>query len=341
MHHPLTGEDCGDLPALDAASREWRERRAAQLLDQPHAADWHAARAAGLRRGFASAVGRCSTWTAARCSCGAKSVATRCSRRVCPSCATRKRQRTYSRLREGMAREAAAAVAQWSAGRGRLPVGDHRRLVPRWTMITLTLAHSGDLAADLARLRGGWDRMRAWLRAELGRMPAFAVVIEVTPGRDGLGHVHAHVAILLPWVSWGRIRAAWAGHVGQDDASVDFNAGGKRGTKTRNARRNPDGCAKYLAKYVGKPAKDLPLALKSAWLDACYQRRDVTCSRGLLAPTIATPCSVCGGSCTPARGGGAWHEWSALLARQRGEGPRVLAVPWDALAACVIARQLE
>ena len=333
MHHPLTGEDCGDLAALDGASLPWRERRAAALVSKPHAADWHAARAAGLRRGFAAAVGRCSTWTAARCRCGAKSVATRCSRRVCPACAERKRRRTYARLREGMAREAAAAALAWSKGRGRGPAGPHRALVPRWTMMTLTLAHSGDLGADLARLRSGWNRLRAWLRAELGAAPVFAFVVEVTEGRDKLGHVHAHVAILLPWLSWARVREAWARHIGQEDASIDFNQGPKRG----NARKGPDGAAKYLAKYVGKPAKNLSIDLQSRWLDACYQRRDVTCSRGLLAKTVPAPCSACGGSCTPSRGGGAWHEWTAELARQRPETLKNPPIPWTDAIACAFS----
>lgn len=336
--HPLTGEDCGDLPALDRASLHWRERRAAQLVNRPRAADWHAARAAGLRRGFEAAVRRCSTWTAARCRCGERSAPTRCSRRVCAVCADKKRKRVFARLREGMDREARAAVARWSEGRGRLPAGEHRKAVPRWTMMTLTLRHSGDLTADLARIRRGWDRMRAWMRAELGRMPPFAFVVEVTPGRDQLGHVHAHVAILLPWVSWGRIRAAWAGHVGQDDASVDFNAGGKRGAKGRNARRNPVDAARYLAKYVGKPAKSLPVELQSDWLDACYQRRDVTCSRGLLAALPPQPCPTCGHTCTAARGGGAWHEWAAVMAAQRPETARPLAIPWTDITSCVLSR---
>ena len=334
MHHPLTGEDCGDLAALDGASLPWRERRAAALLNRPRVGEWHAARAEGLRRGFAAAVNRCMTWTAARCRCGARSVASRCSRRVCPVCVEKKRRRTFSRLREGMTREATAATAEWSNGRGRLPVGDHRRMVPRWTMLTLTLRHSGDLTADLARLRKGWDRLRAWLRVELGAMPAFAFVVELTAGRDGRGHVHAHVAILLPWLSWGRVREAWARHIGQEDASIDFNAGPRRG----NARRKPDGAAKYLAKYVGKPSKSLPLDLQSAWLDACYQRRDVTCSRGLLRPTVAQPCETCGGTCSAVRGGGAWHEWTAELVRQRPETLKEPPIPWTDALACAFSQ---
>lgn len=329
--HPLTGADCGDLDALDGASLPWRERRAAALLNRPHAADWHAARAEGLRRGFARAVGRCQTWTAARCRCGQKSAPTRCSRRVCAECAKRRQQRTFSRLREGMARELARVRAEWSAGRGRLPVGDHRRLVPRWTMVTLTLRHSGNLTADLARLRAGWDRMRAWLRRRLGRVPAFAFVVEVTEGRDGAGHVHAHVAILLPWLAWGDIRAAWAGHVDQSDASVGFSTG-------KQARSSPEKAASYLAKYVGKPPKTLPLDVLSSWLDASYGRRDVTCSRGLLAPTMAAACSSCGGACTPARGGGAWHLWSAMMA-ERAPRHEIQAVPWTDIVACVLSRE--
>lgn len=228
-----------------------------------------------------------------------------------------------------MTRELESELAEWSRGRGRLPAGEHRRLVPRWTLVTLTLRHSGDLTADLTRLRRGWDRMRSWLRAELGRVPPFALVIETTPGRDGAGHVHAHACILLPWVAWGRMRAAWARHVGQDDAQVDFSAAARRGT----GRLRPDAAARYVAKYVGKPAKTLETDLLSAWLDASYQRRSVTCSRGLLARTVPAPCAECGGACSRERGGGPWHAWTAVLVAQA--GPPRLCVEWptDRIAA--------
>jgi hypothetical protein len=179
-------------------------------------------------------------------------------------------------------------------------------------MVTLTLAHSGDVHADVRRGTRAWDRWRAWLRSVIGSAPQYLRVREVTPGTDRAGHVHWHVIMAMPWVDWSRARAAWARAVHQSDAQVDFGRSS-----------SADAAARYVAKYVAKGSVD------DAWdpwlaartIDATYMRRAWTTSRAVGRVVAAAcarpsdPCRACGADVGYVRGRPTDAEYRAMLAR--------------------------
>jgi hypothetical protein len=92
----------------------------------------------------------------------------------------------------------------------------------RWSekFITLTLPHSGDVAADVQELLRAWrkfwravqDYMKKHVLCadkHLLSMLRFTRVIEVTPGLDGQGHAHMHVWFFGPYLDQARIAHLW------------------------------------------------------------------------------------------------------------------------------------
>jgi hypothetical protein len=176
-------------------------------------------------------------------------------------------------------------------------------------MVTLTMRHSGDVAADVRRIARAWHRWCAWMRATIGHAPPYMRVREVTQGRSRDGHVHYHVIIALPFISWARARASWARAVAQDDAQVDF---GRASTAASAAR--------YVAKYVAKGS------LTDAWdphlaarvVDATYGTRTWTVARAVSVALRGAHephhCPACGASATAVRGAPTVEEYLAALA---------------------------
>jgi hypothetical protein len=179
-------------------------------------------------------------------------------------------------------------------------------------MVTLTLRHSGDIAADVRRGTRAWDRWRAWLRSTIGASPHYIRVREVTPGTDRAGHVHWHVVMAMPWVDWSRARAAWARAVHQSDAQVDFGRAS-----------SADAAARYVAKYVSKGSVDYTWDpwLAARAIDAVYGTRAWTTSRAIGRAVAAAcnrpsdPCRACGADVAYVRGRPTDAEYRAMLAR--------------------------
>src|SRR4051812_17561858 len=96
---------------------------------------------------------------------------------TCTSCQRARARRMGARMRAGL--EAAIAARP-----GEMIV-----------LVTLTLRHSGDLEVDRKALAGGWRRLYKSLHDEYGKFP-YVGVWEVTPGADGKGHLHMHVAVV-------------------------------------------------------------------------------------------------------------------------------------------------
>jgi hypothetical protein len=217
----------------------------------------------------------------------------------------------YRRARVAVRAISRMADIAWRAtwrGRGRPRPGTR----PVVRMVTLTLRHSGDIAADVRRGTRAWDRWRAWLRSVVGSAPQYIRVREITPGNDRSGHVHWHVVMAMPWVDWSRARAAWARAVHQSDAQVDFGRAS-----------SVDASARYVAKYVAKWSVDDTWDpwLASRVIDATYMRRAWTTSRAVGRAVAAAcsrtsdPCRACGADVGYVRGRPTDAEYRAMLAR--------------------------
>lgn len=164
------------------------------------------------------------------------------------------------------------------------------RSAPRWSMMTLTVRHSGDVGADRERIAAGWRRLRSWLHERQGSN-AFVLVWEITPGADGVGHVHAHVLIPLVWLDYAELRAAWSRATDGHGERIHV-AQGKYG------RGGAGGAAAYIAKYASKGSVSLgeSHAVAAAWYRATYAKR--WCSTSVRWWFVEPPkhCRCCGAS---------------------------------------------
>jgi hypothetical protein len=215
------------------------------------------------------------------CKCGTRVVPSGCGLRwLCETC----QRRTYGRFRRRLLRALGAHVhaAQRAQVHGR---GKQRRAV----LMTLTARHSGDLGRDREVLVAGWRRLRMWLHRRLGGKGkgrfVYALAWELTPGTDGLGHLHAHVVALLPWVDWGDVRTEWLRATGGESLSIDL----------KSSALGVESAAKYMAKYASKGVQlaDLAPEVAAGALDAMYMQRAVSASHGFWLPDPCG-CSKCG-----------------------------------------------
>lgn len=153
----------------------------------------------------------------------------------------------------------------------------------RWTLVTLTAPHSGDLDADRKRIATGWARLRAWLHHRQGSLP-YLLCWEITPGSDGTGHVHAHVLTLWPWLDYGDLNRAWSRAVRAESARIDVQ-------RARSHR----GAARYVQKYATKGCAAMGGTVAAGWYRATYGRRWASTSIGWWCGTDnRSECPVCG-----------------------------------------------
>jgi hypothetical protein len=141
-------------------------------------------------------------------------------------------------------------------------------------LVTLTLRHSGDLEVDRKALAGGWRRLYKSLHDEYGKFP-YVGVWEVTPGADGKGHLHMHVAVVWPWRDWSHVRALWL-RACPESERITFVAGRRDGR-----RSDPKSVANYLGKYLSKGIEtiDYTPELRTRIVAASYNTRWVFTSR--------------------------------------------------------------
>ena len=262
----------GDLAAESRLRR--LAARAARCAARAHA------RVERLRHDLAPRVAKCEVaqrWVRCGCADGApQPLARSCNvRLLCSRCDARRARRLRRRL--------VAAVAHHVEELRRA------RRSARVRMITLTVAHSGDLRRDRAELTAGWRTLRKQLGRWWGDPPRFALCWEHTPGRDGLGHVHAHVVVLggPSWWSYAAIQRTWRSACPRSS-----------GLHVATSRGGASAAARYLSKYVTKGLAELPDdapdELRAQLLAACYQARMVSTSRGFWVPLDQLPCRYCG-----------------------------------------------
>ena len=185
----------------------------------------------------------------------------------------------------------------------------------RIVMMTITIRHSGDVALDHERIWKGFTYFRKKYHSRWGRFP-YAQIWEVTPGADGLGHVHAHVALIIPWRPFATLRRWFVTGCGRDpeadqyDASeqpdpqrrgrslcehVNFSTGySRKGTRRKSASTGRS-AAKYLAKYVSKGVDVAGFSAElRADVSACfYSKRSISTSWRFWVPRLCA-CEHCG-----------------------------------------------
>lgn len=225
-----------------------------------------------------------------RCSCeggAARPVPVDCRQRtVCEGC----RKRWAIRMRKRILEAAPRWIEKMTRGR-------HRARV---RMITLTVAHSGDLALDRAELVKGWEGLRKQLHKWFGEALPFCLVWETTPGADGLGHEHAHVIVIggPGWWNYSAIQRTWR-NVCPRSSHLDIQT-----TKGDQARA----AARYLSKYATKGVSigsAWPDPLIAQWIAAHYGKRWISTS--LRFWQVPEPiCKHCGERCQRAPKPNGW-----------------------------------
>jgi hypothetical protein len=138
-------------------------------------------------------------------------------------------------------------------------------------LVTLTGPHSGDVAQDRAALGAAWRRLTK--AASAGRWwGAYALTWEVTAGKSGTPHVHAHVACVSSWIPYEELHEAWRRAM-PGALVLDVQA-------PQRARNESGRAANYLAKYVTKGIEPGELTGQQAGslLVAFHGRRKVTTS---------------------------------------------------------------
>ena len=243
-------------------------------------------RVAAITRSYASRLAECGTkGCVVKCGCkGRRDVRVYGCRShlVCGACRRTRAKRLGARVRAGL--EVAAAAAPQS----------------KIVLVTLTLRHSGDVAADRAALAAGWRALYLRLyRRGWGRCP-YVGVWEVTPGDDGRGHVHAHIAVVWPWIDWGVVRELWLESCPESER-ITFVARRRDGRPS-----DPRSVATYLGKYLSKGVQtaDFSPELRADVVAMAYQSRWVFSSVRFWQPWVP----VCPGCKLPrVRAQYRWH----------------------------------
>lgn len=279
--------------------RERWEARSADPLLMPSQNVYAGHRARRLKRTYASAPEGCERVAVpVRCGCaGRREVRTYTCRQhlVCSVCRVKRAKKTRARIRAGV-------EAQELELRGRMHA----------VLVTLTVRHTGDLGGDRRRLVAGWRRFYKKLRRVIGPFP-YVGTHELTTGRDGLGHPHAHLIVFWPWFDWRLASKLWKWAIDDDEANIDMK-------KARSVR----GAAKYLGKYVSKgvDTDDFTPALRARALAGTYGSRWLFSSVRFWIP-FEPLCPCCGQPVvrdTVRLSADSNHRWEAWLA-SRGDNP--------------------
>ncbi len=236
------------------------------------------ARVRALTRDLAPRVVVCGHRTRyVRCLCNggqATPVPVGCRQRLaCDHCRAMAAAKTRKRLLESI---------PWHRAANR----DIRGRVAPMRMLTLTIAHSGDLERDRADIYRGWQALRKQMHRWYGRALPFSLVWEWTAGEDGLGHVHAHVLVIggPRWWNYRAIRAVWRTACPRSQAPhIDWI-------------RSEKGAAKYVSKYISKGtaiAAGMTEEVQAQTLAASYGKRSLWTSLRFWAPPDRK-CRDCG-----------------------------------------------
>lgn len=230
-------------------------------------------RAAALGRPYVSKLRSCGVkGTRVKCGCkGWRGVKPHTCRQhlLCATCQRARSRRLGMRIRAGL-------EAALSARPGEMLV-----------LITLTLRHSGDVALDRERLSEGWRKFTKAFWKTYGKFP-YVGVWEVTPGDDGAGHMHMHVAVVWPWRNWSDVRGMWLDACPESER-ISFVA------RRRDGRQSdPKSAANYLGKYLSKGLQtdEFSAELRTRVVAGTYNTRWVFTSRHFWLTFVPT-CQRC------------------------------------------------
>lgn len=250
---------------LAGVADAWEARARAAIAGQVRgSAPYAQRRADALRRPVGVALGGCGrTGRLVHCACpGERPRWFGCRQHwLCRRCRLARTGRLSRRLAEALPRALSAAAVP---GFRR-----HHRVV----LATFSQRHSGDLSADRKALADGWRRFYLSYVRRYGSF-SYAGVWEVTPGSDGRGHVHIHVAVIWPYRDWAVLRRLWLDAC-PTSSRVSFEAS-----------NTPERCARYLAKYLSKgvDGAEFTPELRARVSAAMYANRSVFTSRRFWVP---------------------------------------------------------
>lgn len=294
------------LTLTESQRKHWDKRAKAKRLE-PAQRSYADRRARAMSMDIRARIAECGERCAViRCGCRRVVKHVGCRQRwLCDDC-----RRRYAR---GLRRRLHRSCRTWT----RAARGERRS----WRLMTFTPpAHTGELAADRERIRAAWRKFHKWLSREVGGAFPYALVWEVTPGRDGKGHVHAHCVALLPFFDYGRALDVWRAAVGRADAQWDC----------KRASKGAGGAAEYVSKYASKGtnAREFTPGLAAQVSAAFYGKRLVTASQGFwFRPP--PECRSCGElyqlEVRPGNLPGAlpWEQWRATARRKGVKANRV------------------
>lgn len=157
-------------------------------------------------------------------------------------------------------------------------------------MMTISVAHTGDIGADRQSMMDGWRAFRKAYHRRWGRF-VFVGTHEITPGDDQLGHPHAHVVCIWPVGrpgdgtagDWQLLSEMWR-EACPESSRVSFSA-------SRSAKN----AARYVSKYVSKGVQtiDFSKEMRSRVLAGTYNTRWIFTSRAAWVP-FQPCCRDCG-----------------------------------------------
>lgn len=221
-----------------------------------------------------------------RCDCGPRELPVGCGQvALCARCAGRYWRSWQKRIRGALELHTIGAQKRWRA----TPASERTGQRPGIYLVTLTVPHAGGVAAQRATIGRAWRGLTK-IANKYGWWSAYAATYEATPGSDGRGHVHLHVAAISSWIPYAELHEHWR-RLAPGALVLDVQAP----RSDRSART----AANYLAKYVtkGVEASEFSGQLAGELLVVQRGKRRVTTSVDFwqLAPD---PCRICG----------AWHR---------------------------------
>lgn len=280
-HAPLQRLNARAARQRGQARRSVRQGATAEAVKLRRSAEWSEHRAQAMALPRAELLAACGTrWRKIACKCGPREVKVGCGQvQLCEKCRARSWRKWRRKLVRSLDAHVRAARGAWARTR--------EGMLPGVYLVTLTVAHSGSIETDRAELGKAWRRLSKVAQREQW-WGAYALTVEVTPGRDGLGHVHLHLAAISSWIPYERLHEVWREVSGA--RVLDVRAP-RAATK---AARAADYLSKYVTKgvdpsvFTGAKAGELIVAMRG--------RRRVTTSVRFWEPVRDrdTCCPTCG-----------------------------------------------
>ena len=217
------------------------------------------------------------------CGCGLVGATQACRQFwLCERCRRKRMVPLSADIRRGLRAALDREVEAWGREGG-------RGMRPEIRLITLTARHSGNLSADQQSIARGWRALYKRMHEDDGAFP-YVGVWEVTPGRDGKGHVHMHIAVIWRFRDYQRVREQWTRAC---PTSMQFDIKRKR----RDGKGStPSSVAGYIGKYISKGADvdAFTPALRAEVSAAFYNQRAVIASLGfwIRVPKCCAKCQL-------------------------------------------------